>query len=109
MGKRILVVVGASALIVLLSILPALLGAPPPGDAPALALPWQTPRVPTLFSPFRAAAPAPADKEAATTLKPSGVRFGAMNMDRHGALGSSYGVTGMPHIMAFIPGDEANP
>ena len=53
--------------------------------------------------------PAPADKEAATTLKPSGVRFGAMNMDRHGALGGSYGVTGMPHIMAFIPGDEANP
>ena len=50
-----------------------------------------------------------ADKEAATTLKPSGVRFGAMNMDRHGALGGSYGVTGMPHIMAFIPGDEANP
>ena len=49
------------------------------------------------------------DKEAATTLKPSGVRFGAMNMDRHGALGGSYGVTGMPHIMAFIPGDEANP
>ena len=39
MGKRILVVVGASALIVLLSILPALLGAPPPEDAPALALP----------------------------------------------------------------------
>ena len=38
-GKKILVVVVASALIVALSILPALLGAPPPADMPDLALP----------------------------------------------------------------------
>ena len=38
-GKKILVVVVASALIVALSILPVLLGAPPPADTPDLALP----------------------------------------------------------------------
>jgi hypothetical protein len=48
-------------------------------------------------------------KEAATTLKTKGIQFGAMDMDVHGKLGNSYGVSGMPHIMAFLPGDPENP
>lgn len=48
-------------------------------------------------------------KEAATKLKAKGIQFGAMNMDVHGNLGNSYGVSGMPHIMAFLPGDPENP
>ena len=48
-------------------------------------------------------------KEAATKLKAQGIQFGAMDMDVHGKLGSSYGVSGMPHIMAFLPGDSENP
>ena len=48
-------------------------------------------------------------KEAATLLKPRGIQVGAMDMDLYGDLGRSYGVTGMPHIMAFLPGDPENP
>ena len=48
-------------------------------------------------------------KEAATKLKKHGIQFGAMDMDTHGKLGNSYGVEGMPHIMAFLPGDPENP
>ncbi len=48
-------------------------------------------------------------KEAATKLKARGIQFGAMDMDVHGKLGNSYGVSGMPHIMAFLPGDPSNP
>ena len=48
-------------------------------------------------------------KAAATKLKGKGVHFGAMDMDQHGPLGNSYGVSGMPHIMAFNPGDVENP
>ena len=48
-------------------------------------------------------------KEAATLLKPRGIQLGAMDMDLYGDLGRSYGVSGMPHIMAFLPGDPENP
>ena len=29
-----------------------------------------------------------------------------MDMDQHGEIGRRYGVNGMPHIMAFIPGQS---
>mmetsp|Transcript_80890 Transcript_80890/g.131101 ORF Transcript_80890/g.131101 Transcript_80890/m.131101 type:complete len:90 (-) Transcript_80890:372-641(-) len=49
---------------------------------------------------------APWYKEAATTLKIDGIHMGAMNMDAHGDKGRTYGVKGMPHIMAFVPGNS---
>jgi thiol-disulfide isomerase/thioredoxin len=50
---------------------------------------------------------APWYTEAANLLKVEGINFGAMNMDVHAAKGRSYGVQGMPHIMAFHPGKPA--
>jgi thioredoxin-like negative regulator of GroEL len=47
---------------------------------------------------------------AATMLSEAGVPFGALNMDGAGReFADRYGVTGLPHIMAFVPGqDEPN-
>eukprot|EP01052_Picozoa_sp_SAG31_P002919 SAG31_NODE_106_length_24954_cov_17.726413_11_plen_101_part_00 len=59
-----------------------------------------------MFSPCTAPC-SPWYKQAAEELHQEGIRFGAMDMDGPGKqYGPRYGVSGMPHIMAFIPGQS---
>jgi thiol-disulfide isomerase/thioredoxin len=50
---------------------------------------------------------APWFKEAADSMKTEGVPFGGLDMDGAGRTYSErYGVEGLPHLMAFVPGKE---